>query len=684
MSNCETVAVTFDVEDIAVEVVCVEPQIEVRVTMSPTWADVSDKPAAFAPSAHAASHAAGGSDPVTLSVGQVSGLQAALDSKATPADVTAAVSGLVNSAPAALDTLNELAAALGNDANFASTVTTALAAKAPLASPTFTGTVSGVTKGMVGLGNVDNTADASKPVSTAQAAADAAVASAAAADATSKAAAAQAAAVQRANHTGTQAIATVDGLQAALDGKAGTTDSRLTDARTPTAHKASHATGGTDALTPADIGAVATNDSRLTDQRVPTDGSVTDAKITAAGLSTSSLNWAAIQPWAANTAYQKGDLVSFQGIAYRRAAAGTSGATFNTANWQQITPTDFVASQIASGTIATARLGSGTASASTFLRGDQTYAAPVTSLNSATGAVTMPTMVEFTPTASTATGATKTDFTGYAVWNYTIPSAAQYAIVELQGAGAGGGSGRRGAAGSNRGGGGGGGAGPFRRVVWRLADLASRNIDIQLATGGAGGASVTADDTNGNPGSQPGAASNIQLTISPFHVLLRASSTVNGAGGTTAGGAGGIGAQLSASDPFGGSPGGAGGVGAAGTAGTAAQCEASSGGGGGGGLDTANTTRAGGAGGASVWIGASAGGAAGTAGGGNGAAGATFGASICSTGGGGGGSATAAAGGNGGNGGRGAGGGGGGASTNGFASGAGGNGGDAFCRIILF
>lgn len=39
--------------------------------------------------------------------------------------------------------------------------------KAPINSPTFTGTVSGVTKAMVGLGNVDNTADADKPVSTA-------------------------------------------------------------------------------------------------------------------------------------------------------------------------------------------------------------------------------------------------------------------------------------------------------------------------------------------------------------------------------------------------------------------------------------------------------------------------------------------------------------------------------------
>ena len=41
----------------------------------------------------------------------------------------------------------------------------ALNLKAPLASPTFTGTVSGITKSMVGLGDVDNTADADKPIS---------------------------------------------------------------------------------------------------------------------------------------------------------------------------------------------------------------------------------------------------------------------------------------------------------------------------------------------------------------------------------------------------------------------------------------------------------------------------------------------------------------------------------------
>lgn len=47
------------------------------------------------------------------------------------------------------------------------TTSSALATYAPLASPTFSGTVSGITKSMVGLGNVDNTSDANKPVSTA-------------------------------------------------------------------------------------------------------------------------------------------------------------------------------------------------------------------------------------------------------------------------------------------------------------------------------------------------------------------------------------------------------------------------------------------------------------------------------------------------------------------------------------
>ncbi|MGG4659342.1 phage tail protein [Pseudomonas vlassakiae] len=58
---------------------------------------------------------------------------------ANTAFVQATIAALIASAPGALDTLNELAAALGNDPNFAATMTNALALKAPLASPSFTG-----------------------------------------------------------------------------------------------------------------------------------------------------------------------------------------------------------------------------------------------------------------------------------------------------------------------------------------------------------------------------------------------------------------------------------------------------------------------------------------------------------------------------------------------------------------
>ncbi|EOT8075956.1 phage tail protein [Escherichia coli] len=51
---------------------------------------------------------------------------------ATTAYVRAAISALVGSSPEALDTLNELAAAIGNDPNFATTMTNALAGKQPL------------------------------------------------------------------------------------------------------------------------------------------------------------------------------------------------------------------------------------------------------------------------------------------------------------------------------------------------------------------------------------------------------------------------------------------------------------------------------------------------------------------------------------------------------------------------
>jgi hypothetical protein len=112
---------------------------------------------------------------------------------ASTAFVQAAVSALVNSSPAALDTLKELADALGNDANFASTITTALANKVDKVAGKGLSTEDYTSAEKTKLGGVATGATANST------------------DAQLR---------DRALHTGSQAISTVTGLQSALDERA--------------------------------------------------------------------------------------------------------------------------------------------------------------------------------------------------------------------------------------------------------------------------------------------------------------------------------------------------------------------------------------------------------------------------------------------------------------------------------
>jgi hypothetical protein len=84
----------------------------------------------------------------------VSGLAtpSANDHAATKAYVDTQVSNLVDSAPGTLDTLNELAAALGDDPNYATTITNALAGKLSLSGGTMTGAIAMGTNKITGLG----------------------------------------------------------------------------------------------------------------------------------------------------------------------------------------------------------------------------------------------------------------------------------------------------------------------------------------------------------------------------------------------------------------------------------------------------------------------------------------------------------------------------------------------------
>jgi len=79
---------------------------------------------------------------------------------ATKSYVDTQVTNLVDAAPGALDTLNELAAALGDDANFSTTITNSLATKLSLSGGTMTGAIAMGTSKITGLGTPTTSTDA--------------------------------------------------------------------------------------------------------------------------------------------------------------------------------------------------------------------------------------------------------------------------------------------------------------------------------------------------------------------------------------------------------------------------------------------------------------------------------------------------------------------------------------------
>lgn len=195
---------------------------------------------------------------------------------ALPADVSAyvqaEVAAVIDSAPATLDTLNELAAALGDDPNFASTITSSLATKASASDLSSHASDTTNIHGIADTSALETTSGAQSKASAAQAAAEAAAASALSA--------------HEADTTSIHGISNTANLVY-------TNDSRLTDTRTPTDDSVTTAKIVDSAVTSAKIAdgtivnddinasaaiapskisgtAVVTNDSRLSDARTPT------------------------------------------------------------------------------------------------------------------------------------------------------------------------------------------------------------------------------------------------------------------------------------------------------------------------------------------------------------------------------------------------------------------------------
>jgi len=278
--------------------------------ISAAAADATSK----ANAAQAAAISAAASDATTkANAAQAAAISAAATAAGTA--IATAVDGLVDGAPALLNTLNELAAAINDDANYTTTITTALGTKAPLASPALTGVPTAPTA----AANTDTTQIATTAFAKAEAdAAQAAAEATAASDATTKANAAQAAAIS---------AAATDATTKANNAKSGAE-------ATAASALSSHESDTTNIHGIADTSLLATT------------ANVSTAVSTAASDATSKANAAQAAAEAtaaaANTAQQNGT-TSFTAINYNSVAKQVAATTGNIAVAAETTAISWVA-----------------------------------------------------------------------------------------------------------------------------------------------------------------------------------------------------------------------------------------------------------------------------------------------------------------------------------------------------